>query len=175
MKKFFLLMVAAMAMTFVSCDNNAKGSGDNDSTASEEGAALTEFTVLGGFNSTTGSNYKAFDYGKTTGFKFELAGEGEELDVTATCKLIRSEEPAKSIDGNTEVWMSYYAENAEGKNEKVAEIQFVSTPESQEKIAECIEKGKPGDEVEFVGKAKVKKADLMKMNGQKTNNALICR
>ncbi len=172
MKKLFLLMVAAMAMTFVSCDNSAKGSGDNDSTASGDDN-LTEFSVLGAFNGSTGSNYKAFDYGKTTGIKFEISGEGEEVDVTATCKLIRSDEPAKEINGNAEIWMSYYAENAQGENEKVAEMKLVATPESQEKINECIEKGKPGDEVEFVSKAKAKKEDLKKMNGQKTSNTLV--
>lgn len=173
MKKLFLMMMAAVAMTFVSCDGNAKG-GDNDSTASE-GASLSEFTVLGGFNSTTGSNYKAFDYGKVPGFKFEVTGEGEEVDVTATCTLTRTEEPANKISGNTGIWISYYAPNEEGKSEKVAEMELVSTPESQEKIADCIENGKPGDEVELVAKAKVKKADLEKMNGQKTSNSLICR
>ena len=175
MKKLFLLMVAAMAMTFVSCDNKANGGEGNDSINSDENAALTEFSVLGGFNGTTGSNYKAFDYGKVAGFKFDINGEGEEVDVTATCTLTRSDVPAEEISGNTEIWINYYEENAEGKKEKAAELQLVSTPESQEKIAECIEKGKPGDTVELVAKAKAKKADLVKMNGQKTNNTLVCR
>ena len=173
MKKVFMMMVAAMAMTLVSCGGTTNGGGDNDSTASaasEEGAALTEFTVLGGFNGSTGNNYKAFDRGQTTGFKFELAGEGEELDVTATCKLVRSEEPANDVNGNTEIWIKFYEDNKEA-----AKMELVTTPESQEKIAECIKNGKPGDEVELVAKAKVKKADLMKMNGQKTNNTLVCR
>ncbi len=53
MKKLFLLMVAAMAMTFVSCDNSAKGSGDNDSTASGEAQAeMAEGNTFEGANFT---------------------------------------------------------------------------------------------------------------------------
>ena len=52
MKKLFLLMVAAMAMTFVSCDDKAKGGDGSDSTGNEAVAEMTDGNTFEGANFT---------------------------------------------------------------------------------------------------------------------------
>ena len=86
MKKF-LLMFAAVAM-LVSCNGNSnQGSGSN---AKRRGDDNATFSVQNGISGTTGSK-NCFIPELGAPIKFEVAGEGDILDVTAKVTLKHSE------------------------------------------------------------------------------------
>lgn len=164
MKKF-LLMFAAVAM-LVSCNGNSnQGSGSNATSGEAEPAAT--FSVQNGINGTTGSK-NCFIPELGAPIKFEVAGEGDILDVTAKVTLKHSEKTEiEDMKEPAKLWIS-------GKDEdnKDVKLTLIADEESQGKIAEWL-KAAAGEEVEVVFKAQLPKADMDKLNAKECTNTLV--
>ena len=146
MKKF-LLMFAAVAM-LVSCNGNSnQGSGSNATSGEAENCFIPELGAP---------------------IKFEVAGEGDILDVTAKVTLKHSEKTEiEDMKEPAKLWIS-------GKDEdnKDVKLTLIADEESQGKIAEWL-KAAAGEEVEVVFKAQLPKADMDKLNAKECTNTLV--
>ncbi len=163
MKKF-LLMIAAVAM-MVSCTGNAnQGSGSAASGNDEQGYT---FSVQNGISGTTGSK-NCFIPELGAPITFEVAGEGDILDVTATVKLKHKDKTEiEDLTEPVKLWIS-------GRDEDNGDVKLTLTADedSQAKIAEWL-KAAPGEEVEVVFKANLPKADMDKLNAKECTNTLV--
>ena len=163
MKKF-LFMIAAVAM-MVSCTGNAnQGSGSAASGNDEQGYT---FSVQNGISGTTGSK-NCFIPELGAPITFEVAGEGDILDVTATVKLKHKDKTEiEDLTEPVKLWIS-------GRDEDNGDVKLTLTADedSQAKIAEWL-KAAPGEEVEVVFKANLPKADMDKLNAKECTNTLV--
>ena len=163
MKKF-LLMIAAVAM-MVSCTGNAnQGSGSAASGNDEQGYT---FSVQNGISGTTGSK-NCFIPELGAPITFEVAGEGDILDVTDTVKLKHKDKTEiEDLTEPVKLWIS-------GRDEDNGDVKLTLTADedSQAKIAEWL-KAAPGEEVEVVFKANLPKADMDKLNAKECTNTLV--
>ena len=165
MKKLFLMMAAVVMMA--AC---ASGNGEGSNAASGEAEAPAfEFKLPKAFNGTTGNNFKAFDAFAVNELPFEVKVNGEDVEVSTTFKIKRTEEPAKEPSGVSEVWVRY---DPEGGGQEIR-MELKADEASQKALEEALNKP-AGEEVELTFKTVAKKADLEAMNGQKTVNTFVC-
>lgn len=153
-------MIAAVAM-MVSCSGNQSG----NKAAGDDNAK--GFSVQNGITSTTGSK-NCFLAKMGAPIQFEVTGEGDILDVTATVKVIHSEKTeVEELTKPVELRIS-------GKDDdnKDVKLTLIADDASQSKIAEWLNKP-AGEEVVMVFKAKLPKADMDKLNAKKCNNSLV--
>lgn len=151
MKKF-LLMIAVVAM-MVSCNNS--GSGD------------FTFSVQNGISGTTGTkNCHIPELGAP--ITFEVAGEGDILDVTAKITLKHSDKTEiEDMTKPAELWIS-----GRDDDNKDVKLTLIADEDSQAKLAEWL-KAATGENVEVVFKAKLPKADMEKLNAKECTNTLV--
>jgi hypothetical protein len=163
MKKF-LLLFATVAM-MVSCNGNAnQGSG---SAASGEAEQAPSFSVQNGISGTTGTK-NCFIPELGAPITFEVAGEGDILDVTATVKLKHKDKTEiEEMTKPAELWIS-----GRDEDNKDVKLTLIADEESQAKVVEWL-KAATGEEVEVVFKAKLPKADMDKLNAKECTNTLV--
>ena len=164
MKKF-LLMIAAVAM-MVSCTGNANHDGSGSAASGNDEQGYT-FSVQNGISGTTGSK-NCFIPELGAPITFEVAGEGDILDVTATVKLKHKDKTEiEDLTEPVKLWIS-------GRDEDNGDVKLTLTADedSQAKIAEWL-KAAPGEEVEVVFKANLPKADMDKLNAKECTNTLV--
>lgn len=162
MKKF-LLMIAAIAM-LVSCNNSGNqgsgaANGNNDESYS--------FSVQNGISGTTGTkNCHIPELGAP--ITFEVAGEGDILDVTAKITLKHSDKTEiEDMTKPAELWIS-----GRDDDNKDVKLTLIADEDSQAKLAEWL-KAATGENVEVVFKAKLPKADMEKLNAKECTNTLV--
>ena len=126
-----------------------------------------QFSVTNGISGTTGSkNCHLVDLGAP--IAFEVAENGENVDVTAKITLTHSDK-TEVDEGNdkTELWIS-----GRDEDNKDIKVTLAIDEESKAKLAEFLKKEK-GEQVEVVFKGTAPKADLEKLNGKQTTNTLV--
>ena len=162
MKKF-LLMIAAIAI-MVSCNNSGNqgsgaANGNNDESYS--------FSVQNGISGTTGTkNCHIPELGAP--ITFEVAGEGDILDVTAKITLKHSDKTEiEDMTKPAELWIS-----GRDDDNKDVKLTLIADEDSQAKLAEWL-KAATGENVEVVFKAKLPKADMEKLNAKECTNTLV--
>ena len=163
MKKF-LFMIAAVAM-MVSCTGNAnQGSGSVASGNDEQGYT---FSVQNGISGTTGSK-NCFIPELGAPITFEVAGEGDILDVTATVKVKHTDKTeVEEMTEPAKLWIS-----GRDEDNKDVKLTLTADEDSQAKLVEWL-KAAAGEEVEVVFKAKLPKADMDKLNAKECTNTLV--
>ena len=162
MKKF-LLMIAAIAM-LVSCNNSGnQGSG----AANGDNGESYSFSVQNGISGTTGTkNCHIPELGAP--ITFEVAGEGDILDVTAKITLKHSDKTEiEDMTKPAELWIS-----GRDDDNKDVKLTLIADEDSQAKLAEWL-KAATGENVEVVFKAKLPKADMEKLNAKECTNTLV--
>ncbi|MBQ6647684.1 MAG: hypothetical protein IJM66_02410 [Muribaculaceae bacterium] len=163
MKKF-LLMIAAVAM-MVSCTGNAnQGSGSASAAGGDEGY---QFSVQNGISGTTGTK-NCFLPELGAPISFEVAGEGDILDVTAKVTIKHKDKTeVEEMTEPAELWIS-------GRDDDNGDVKLVLKieEESQTKLVEWLNKP-AGEEVELVFKARLPKADMDKLNAKECTNTLV--
>ena len=162
MKKI-LLMIAAIAI-MVSCNNSGNqgsgaANGNNDESYS--------FSVQNGISGTTGTkNCHIPELGAP--ITFEVAGEGDILDVTAKITLKHSDKTEiEDMTKPAELWIS-----GRDDDNKDVKLTLIADEDSQAKLAEWL-KAATGENVEVVFKAKLPKADMDKLNAKECTNTLV--
>lgn len=163
MKKLFVLMAAVAMM--VSCSNKAAANGE--AAAAEEGYT---FSVQNNITGTTGTaNCHIPDLGAP--IKFEVSGNGDILDVTASVVIKHGDETEEDIADEprqtTELWIS-----GRDEDNKDTKITLTADEDSQKKLIEWLTKPE-GTEETIIFKAKVPKADLDKLNAKECTNTLV--
>ncbi len=163
MKKF-LLMIASVAM-MVSCTGNANQSGSAQ--ASGDNAEKASFSVQNGISGTTGSK-NCFLAELGAPITFEVAGEGDILDVTATVKVKHTDKTeVEEMTEPAKLWIS-----GRDEDNKDVKLTLTADEDSQKKLVEWL-KAPAGEEVEVVFKAKLPKADMDKLNAKECTNTLV--
>ena len=163
MKKLFVLMVAVAMM--VSCGNKTAANGET--AAAEEGYT---FSVQNNITGTTGTkNCHIPDLGAP--IKFEVSGEGDILDVTATVTIKHGDETEADVADEprqtTELWIS-----GRQDDNKDTEFKLTADEDSQKKLIEWLTKPE-GTEETIIFKGRVPKADLDKLNAKECTNTLV--
>ncbi|MBR5084109.1 MAG: hypothetical protein IKX33_05860 [Prevotella sp.] len=162
-KTIFSFAIAAVAALMVSCG----GKTDNNGKAADADQGYT-FSVQNNITGTTGTaNCHIPDLGAP--MSFEVSGEGDILDVTATVKVKHRDksELADEPRATTELWIS-----GRQDDNKDTKITLTADEEMQKQIIEWL--SKPADtELDIVFKGKVPKADLDKLNGKECTNTLV--
>ena len=163
MKKLFVMMAAVAMM--VSCSN--KAAANSETAAAEEGYT---FSVQNNITGTTGTaNCHIPDLGAP--IKFEVSGEGDILDVTATVTIKHGDETEEDIADEprqtTELWIS-----GRQDDNKDTECKLTADEESQKKLIEWLTKPE-GTEETIIFKGRVPKADLDKLNARECTNTLV--
>ena len=163
MKKF-LFLIASVAM-MASCTGNAnQGSG---SAASGEAEQAASFSVQNGITGTTGSK-NCFIPELGAPISFEVAGEGDNLDVTATVKVKHGDKTEfEEMTEPAKLWIS-----GRDEDNKDVKLTLTADEDSQAKLVEWL-KAAPGEEVELVFKAQLPKADMDKLNAKECTNTLV--
>lgn len=162
MKKF-LLMFAAAAM-LISCGGK-EGNATNGEAGQE--AKGYEFSVQNNITGTTGTkNCHLPELGAP--IKFEVAGEGDILDVTATVSTTHTDKTeVEEPRATTELWIS-----GRDEDNKDVKVTLTATEESQAALVEWIKKP-AGEKIDLVFKGRVPKADLDKLNAKECTNTLV--
>lgn len=159
-------MMFAVAAMLVSCGGNNEGNKSGSASGEAKGGAF-EFAVANGITGTTGTK-NCFLPETGAPIKFEVAGEGEDVDLTA--KLTAYHTDKTEVDTprqTTELWIS-----GRDNDNKDVKVTLTADEESQKNLEEWFKKGK-GEKVDLVFKVKAKKADLEKLNGKNTTNTLV--
>ena len=159
-----VILIAIATILGLNTYNKAHSS-DNDEISTI--TADYNFSVQNGISGTTGSK-NCFIPELGAPIKFEVAGEGDILDVTAKVTLKHSEKTEiEEMKEPAKLWIR-------GKDEdnKDVKLTLIADEESQGKIAEWL-KAAAGEEVEVVFKAQLPKADMDKLNAKECTNTLV--
>ena len=147
--------------------NNAtynKGGNDGNKSAKGENAW---FSVKNGITGKTGSK-NCFIPELFAPISFEVEGDGDIVDVTATVKVKHSKETEYAeMTFPAVLWIS-----GRDDDNRDAEIKLKIEDDSQKKLQEWLPAA-PGEEVEIIFKAKLPKATLIKLNNRDTTNTLV--
>lgn len=162
MKKV-LLMIAAVAM-MVSCTGKSEQA--SGSAAGGDKAAKFEFSVQNGISGTTGSK-NCFLAELGAPIKFDVAGEGDIIDVTATVKVKHTEKTEVEESSKAELWIS-------GRDDDNKDVKLILQLDDacKDKLTEWYKKP-AGEEIELIFKAKLPKADMEKLNAKQCTNTLV--
>ena len=153
----------AACILMVSCGNKA-AKAEN---ASDDGY---KFSVSNNITGTTGTkNCHVPDLGAP--IKFEVSGEGDVLDITATVTIKHGDETEEDLADEprqtTELWISGRQED-----NRDTKLTLTADEESQKKLIEWLKKPE-GTEENIIFKGKAPKADLDKLNGKECTNTLV--
>lgn len=163
MKKYLLMLAAVISLT--ACGGDGEKTENNGEEANKTEAL--QFSVANGISGTTGSkNCHLVELGAP--IAFEVAENGENMDVTAKITLTHSDK-TEVDEGNekTELWISGREDDS-----RDIKVTLAIDEESKAKLTEFLKKGK-GEQVEVVFKGTAPKADLEKLNGKQTTNTLV--
>ena len=160
-------MIAAVAM-MVSCTGNSNGSGSQ--AAGDQAAG---FSVQNGISGTTGTK-NCHLVGLGVPITFEVAGEGDILDVTAKVKVqykapsdTTQKVEVEDMTKPAELWIS-----GRDDDNKDVKLTLMGEEDTKTKFVEWL-KTAPKDEYELIFKAKLPKADMDKLNAKQCTNTLV--
>ena len=162
-KAIFSFAIAAVAALMVACGGNK-----TDNNAGEAKQEAYTFSVQNNITGTTGTaNCHIPDLGAP--MSFEVAGEGDILDVTATVKVTHRDksELADEPRATTELWI-----RGRQDDNKDTQITLTADEEMQKQIIEWLSQP-AGTDLNIVFKGKVPKADLDKLNAKECTNTLV--
>ena len=167
-KSFFSFAIAAVAALMVSCGGKTANSGEATADANADADKAYTFSVQNNITGTTGTaNCHIPELGAP--MTFEVSGEGDILDVTATVKVKHKDnsELADSPRATTELWIS-----GRQDDNRDTKITLTADEEMQKQIIEWLSQP-AGTELDIVFKGKAPKADLDKLNAKECTNTLV--
>lgn len=159
-----ILMACCVALSLnASMNNVTSGDEGNKNTKAEN----SWFSVKNGITGKTGSK-NCFIPELFAPISFEVVGDGDIVDVTATVKIKHSNETEYApMSFPAELWIS-----GRDDDNRDADVKLKIDNDSQKKLEEWLPAA-PGEEVELIFKAKLPKDSLKKLNDRETTNTLV--